>query len=241
MHIIVDGILTNYQIIGNKPKTILILHGWKKSLTEWLPTAKKLSNKYKVVLLDLPGFGGTNRPESTLDIYGYATFVEHFLDKLDIDHCTFIGHSFGGRIGIILGAKTKKIDKLILVDAAGVEKRSMIAKTKITFFKVVKKFLPKRIIEKLRLVLGSPDYKTAGNMRDIFIKVINEDLTYLLPKISVPALLIWGDKDTEVEIWKTKLMRSLIPSAKLRVLWGTGHSPYLEKPNEFMDILQEYL
>lgn len=241
MQVVIDGLLTHYHIVGNKQKTLLILPGWMRSTDEWLPVAKQLSAEYQVILLDLPGFGKTQKPETTYSIYDYADFVEHFLNKLDEKQVTLLGHSFGGRIGIILSAKTKLIPDLILIDAAGVEKRTTIAKMKIQFFKLTKILLPKKFVTQLRNKLGSQDYKTAGEMRNIFIKVINEDLSYLLSEISVPTLLIWGNKDEEVPEWKTKLMKELIPNAKLRVVWGAGHSPHLEKPTEFMEILNDYL
>jgi pimeloyl-ACP methyl ester carboxylesterase len=241
MQIVVDGLLTHYEKIGNKAEKLLILPGWMRSVDEWMPDAKLLSEKYDVILLDLPGFGKTQRPEITYSIYDYATFVEHFLDKLEIKQIILLGHSFGGRVGIILAGKTESVKKLILVDAAGIEKRSIVEKLKITIYKVFKIFFPNRSIQKLREKLGSPDYRSAGAMRDIFIKVINEDLTYLLPEIGSPTLLIWGNKDNEVPEWKIKLMKKLIPRSHLRVVWNAYHSPHLEKPVEFMEILNDYL
>lgn len=242
MQIVTDGILTNYQIIGKKNRPImLILHGWKRSLIEWLTIAKVLEEKYQVVLLDLPGFGQTGMPQKPFSIYDYATFVEHFLDKLEIKKVSLMGHSFGGRIGIILSAQTKRIENLLLIDAAGIEKRSPVAKMKIAFFKIAKVILPKKFVEGLRMQLGSPDYKSAGAMRTIFLKVINEDLSYLLPDIAIPTLIVWGEMDTEVPLWKTQQMKKQIPHAKLRVVWGADHSPYLGKPKIFNEIIKEYL
>lgn len=242
MQAVVDGILTHYEVLGKvRKEKLLILHGWKRSLTEWLPTANAFSDKYEVILLDLPGFGQTTQPTTAFSIYDYANFVEHFLDKLAIRDVTLLGHSFGGRIGIILSAKTEGIKKLILVDAAGVEKRKFSAKVKIGIFKFLKVFLPKRLQETLRNSLGSTDYKTAGPLRTTFLKVINEDLSYLLTKITQPTLIIWGEKDAEVELWKTQFMRKYIPHSLFRVVWESGHSPHLEKPREFLEILQENL
>jgi len=241
MQIVVDGILTHYEVVGDKPDTMLILHGWMRSLNEWMPVARQLSDRYRVVLLDLPGFGKTQKPEKDFSIYDYAEFVEHFLKKLEIRHVTFLGHSFGGRIGIILASKTNIVNDLILVDAAGVEKRTLFAKIKIAFFKLAKLFLTETMTNKLRDRLGSRDYKSAGALRSIFVKVVNEDLSYLLPNISAPTLLIWGNKDSEVAEWKTRRMKKLIPKSHLRVVWGSDHSPHLEKPAELMDILKEYL
>lgn len=241
MQAVVDGILTQYEIIGEKPKKLLILHGWMRSYEEWVPIAKRISDEYEIILLDLPGFGKTAMPDKVYSIYDYATFVEHFLDKIEVNTVTLLGHSFGGRIGLILAVKTNKISNLILVDAAGIEKRSTAASVKITFFKFAKRLLPSQSAEKLRNAMGSPDYKTAGVMRPIFLKVINEDLSYLLPKIEQPTLIVWGNKDTEVPEWKTRIMKKLIKHATLKVIWGSAHNPHIEKFNELTETITDFI
>jgi pimeloyl-ACP methyl ester carboxylesterase len=241
MQIVVNGVLTNYQIVGKGKKNLVILHGWQRSLNEWLPLAKRYSETYTSVLLDLPGFGSTALPHSAYSIYDYAAFVQAFLNKLEITHYSLLGHSFGGRIGVIMATQTDDLETLILVDAAGVEKRSPAAKVKISLFKSAKVFLPKPFVKKLRGMLGSRDYNAAGPLREIFLKVINEDLTPLFSKIKQKTFLIWGEKDPEVPMWKAKLMRRLIPDSKLRIVWRAEHSPHLEKPKEFFEILDEVL
>ena len=244
MQIVVDGLLTSYQVLGKGKKTILILHGWQRSYPEWLPIARQLGEAYKVILLDLPGFGQTPRPKESFSIYDYATFVTHFLDKLENKKVTLIGHSFGGRIGIILPAKTDSLDKLVLVDAAAVEKKSLWMQFRIAINKLA--ILPVKIlfpnqVEKLKKGFGSDDYQTAGKMRDIFIKTVNEDLTPLLHRIKTPTLVIWGEKDSTRPITEGIFIKNSIAHARLRVVWGAGHSPYLEKQNEFMEILEDNL
>lgn len=244
MQIVVDGLLTSYQVLGEGKKTLLILHGWQRSFHEWLPVAKKLSQNYKIILLDLPGFGATPRPKEAYSIYDYATFVEHFLDKLEIRKVTIIGHSFGGRLGIIFANRTTLLDKLILVDAAAVEKKSLVIQIRIAINKAailpVKIFFPK-YVEKIKTQFGSDDYQTAGTMRDIFIKTVNEDLTPLLKKITIPTIVIWGENDVIRPISEGIFIKNNIKEARLRVVWGAGHSPYLERPKEFMEILEDSL
>lgn len=241
MQVVIDGILTHYETIGSKPKKLLILPGWMHTTNEWLPVAKQLSDQYTVILLDLPGFGKTEIPKTAYSINDYSEFVLNFLHKIAVNNTTLIGHSFGGRISIILATKTNAVQKLVLVDAAGIEKRTKTAKLKMSLYKYIKLFLPKKYVEKLRNQIGSRDYKNAGKMRDIFVKIINEDLTYLLPKIVVPTLLVWGSNDTEIELWKIKLMKKLIPLAQLKVVWNAAHSPHIEKPDEFMKIIEDFL
>src|SRR5260370_37036210 len=94
MQIVVDGILTHYETLGDIKPALVILHGWKRSLNEWLPVAKQLTDRFTIVLLDLPGFGQTPRPNAAFSIYDYATFVEHFLEKHELKKITLLGHSF---------------------------------------------------------------------------------------------------------------------------------------------------
>jgi pimeloyl-ACP methyl ester carboxylesterase len=242
MQLVVDNILTNYEIVGDKKnKPLLILHGWQRSADEWLPVAKMLSDSHQVIILDLPGFGKTARLNSDSSIYDYAKYVEHFLDKLEFKKITLLGHSLGARIGIILGANTNRIEKLILVGPAGIEKKTTFDKIKVGFFKFCKIFFPKSVTERLKQKIGSTDYKTANEIRQTFIKIINEDLSHLLPKINIPTLLVWGNKDAEVPIWKIKQMRKEIPNARLKVIWETGHFPYFENTEEFIETIKNNL
>lgn len=246
MNIIVNNILTNYQIFadGSEKESLIILPGWGKTLTEWIPTAKLLCNKYRVICLDLPGFGGTSKPKEDFDTYSYAGFVEQFLVKLKINKCSLLGHSFGGRLGIILAANTNMITNLILVDSAGVEKKSLVAKMKAVVSRALKpltKNMPKSLRQRIVSVLGSSDYKSAGNLRTSFVKIVNQDLTHLLPEIKARTLVIWGNHDKQLSIKNTKVFKNLIPEVVVRVVWGAGHSPHLEKPRQFLEIINEYL
>lgn len=245
MHVVVDGILTNYRVFGDKKRVLVILHGWQRSLTDWIPTAQKLADTHMVILVDLPGFGMTQKPDTTNTIYDYETFVKHFLEKLEIKQCVLMGHSFGGRIGILLATHTDMLKKLILVDSGGIEKKNLTVKIKALFYKILSTplalLLPKPTFEQLKKRIGSSDYKNAGNMRSVFINTVNEDLTPLLPKIHTPTALIWGEKDQTLPVNHAKVFKQLIPHAMLRIVWGAGHHPHLEKPEEFMHVLNDVL
>ena len=237
MHILVDKILTNYEVIGDGDEVILILHGWKRSLNEWVPIAQNLSSRYRIILLDLPGFGGTSQSDKSYDTYEYATFVENFLKKLDINRYSLIGHSFGGRLGIIISSRSNAIKKLILVDSAGIENKPFHLRLLNLFINPVKKFIP----EKVKSKFGSSDYKSSGKLKETFVKVVNQDLTHLFNKVKVPTIIIWGDKDSVLDVSQTKVFKKEIPNSTVRIVWGAGHSPHIEKPKAFLDILNEYL
>lgn len=243
MQTVVQDVLVNYEIVGEKNKeTLIVLHGWGRNLRDWLAVSQILSSKYKVVSIDLPGFGGTSYPsEKDLGTYDYADFVLNFMKKLDIQYPILLGHSLGGRIGIVMGAEEGLLKELVLVDAAGVAPRTFKGRILTLIFKLAKHAMPGFIVDWLRDVLGSEDYVKAGPLRKTLVKVVNEDLKYLLPKINCETLIIWGEKDSNQEIKFAKEMVEKIPNARLRVVWEAGHHPNLEKPKDFARIIKEEL
>ncbi len=247
MQIVINEILTKYDDLGHKDSKniLLILHGWGRSINDWYKVSEELLNDYRIILLDLPGFGGTENPDDSFTIYDYADFVKSFLEKKNIDKCILMGHSFGGRIGLILSSTTNLITKLVLVDAAGIEKKELFVTAKIVFAKTGKrilgKFLPKKIVNKIIDKLGSNDYLNAKELKEIFKTVVSQDLSHHLKDIKIPTLIIWGEKDTVLPISHALYFKNEISTAVLRVVWGADHFPFLEKHTEFMSVLKEEL
>ena len=236
--------MTNYQTFGEKKEVLLILPGWGRSMAEWLPVAKSLSDKYKVIVLDLPGFGATALPKENAGVFEYAEFVSRFLAKLRIGKCIILGHSFGGRPAIILASQGKLVEKLVLVDSGGVEGKSWYAMTMRILrllFSPVLAVLPSLARNRISSLVGSEDYKNSGQMRKIFVRIVNQDLRHLLPKIDVPTFIIWGDKDQVLPVSQAKIFKNGINDSKIRIVWGAGHDPHLQKPEQFIAILKDIL
>lgn len=237
MQIIIDQLLTNYQKFGEKGNWILILPGWKRNSIEWQGFAEKIAQDHQVIVLDLPGFGLSQKPKSNWDIFQYAHFINSFLKKINLKKYTLVGHSFGGRIGIILASQGYPIDQLILVDAAGIERKNWLLKLKLASAKILKPLIPKNAVSKLLC----QDYFEAGEMKEIFKKVVNQDLVDLLPKIRVPVAIIWGEQDKILPLAHAKILHDKIKNSKLRIVWGAGHDPHFEKPDEFLEIFNEVI
>jgi len=242
MYATINNILTNYEQYGSDSKpVVLVLHGWKSDSAAWLNAAQSLEKEFRVLLVDIPGFGKSNRPIGTFGTYEYAQFISDFLKYLNIQRCTVVGHSFGGRIALVLAATTEIVEKLILVDAAGIESKPLLYDFLLNILSPLKRLVPQNYLYYLKKQLGSKDYNGAGNLKDIFLKVIKEDLSNLLPKIQISTYIIWGSKDTILDISLAKNFKQLIKSSKIRVIWGAGHHPYLDKPSEFISVLRECL
>ena len=93
----------NYKIIG-EGDLVVLLHGWGQNIQMMEPLVKGLKNK-KVLILDLPGFGESDEPDNVWSIEDYADFINKFVNKLGYEKCSIIGHSFGGKIGLIYASK----------------------------------------------------------------------------------------------------------------------------------------
>jgi pimeloyl-ACP methyl ester carboxylesterase len=200
--------------------------------------------------IDFPGFGKTNEPNGIWGVEEYTQLVEEFARRLNIESPSLLGHSFGGRVGILYASRNK-VDKLILVDAAGVKpKRKLSYYVKVYSFKtaknVAKLCLPKaqaeKLIDRMRAGKGSADYAAASpTMRAILSKVVNEDLKHVMPQIKAPTLLIWGENDTATPLSDAKTMERLIPDAGLVSFPGCGHYSFLDNPMQFAAVLTSFL
>ena len=251
MYIEINQLKINY-IESGQGQPVVLLHGWGGSIKSFEVVHNYLKNHCKVYSLDLPGFGQSEEPPSPWDLSCYADLVEQFLNRLQINNPILIGHSFGGRIIIKLAGERKlPMKKIILVDSAGVKpKRSLKYYYKVYTFKLIKKTfqLPfikpftGNLLERVKGKFGSSDYKNASDiMRQVMVKVVNEDLRHLLPHIKPPTLLIWGENDQATPVSDGKLMEKLIPDAGLVVFQNAEHFSYLDKVNEFSIVITSFL
>jgi pimeloyl-ACP methyl ester carboxylesterase len=247
----INHLKVNYTESG-QGNPVVLLHGWGASIKSVEIVHNYLKNHFKVYSIDLPGFGQSEEPPSPWDLSNYSDLVLQFLTQLQIVSPILIGHSFGGRIIIKLaGEKQLAIKKIILVDSAGVKpKRTFKYYYKVYTYKLIKKTLQLpfvkpltgNIIEKVKGKFGSSDYKNASDiMRQVMVKVVNEDLRHLLPKINRPTLLIWGENDQATPVSDGKMMEKLIPDAGLVIFKNAGHFSYLDQFNQFSIVIASFL
>lgn len=230
--------------------TIVLLHGWGCNHTTVASIRKLLEGKMHVYSFDLPGFGGSPEPSEVWGIEKYTQFTEDALQALGISKPILLGHSFGGRISILLSSRNE-VSKVILVDAAGVKPRhSLKWYFKVYSYKTAKKLYPlllgkKRAqvkIEQARAKRGSSDYNNATPMmRTILSKCVNEDLCHVMPYVKAPTLLVWGENDTATPLADAKKMEKLIPDAGLVSFAGCGHYSFLDNPGGFRAVIKSFL
>jgi len=247
----IENLNIHFETVGDQQgEVIILLHGWGTDLSSFDPIANELEEKFKIYKLDFPGFGKSDPPQTVWGVEDYTKFLEKFVLENNISDPIIIGHSFGGRVALLYSSRNN-VKKLILFDAAGVKpKRPLKYYIKVYSFKLFKKILPVIIgktkadekINQYRKQAGSSDYNNAvGIMRNILVKVVNEDLKHVMPNIKAPTLLIWGEHDTATPVSDAKIMEKLIKDSGLVVIKNAGHFSFLDKTYDVNLIVGSFL
>ncbi len=252
----IDGGELRYRTSGSdapEARAVVILHGWGCRATTMALFEQTVAERCpgtKVYNLDLPGFGDSDEPRSVYGIDDYVKVLEEFTRRLGIRRPILVGHSFGGRMSILYASRNE-VERVILVDAAGIKpRRSLKYYAKVYAFKSGKRILPLlfgrrkggELVDRWRGKAGSSDYAGASpRMRTILSRVVNEDLTACLPLIKAPTLLIWGENDTATPLRDARVMERLIPDAGLVVYPGCGHYSFLDNSAQTKAVVASFI
>ncbi len=251
MLIRINGLETFYQLEGQGDPVVL-LHGWGASSQSLTGVAACLAPAFRVLSVDLPGFGWSQTPAGAWGTAEYADHVRQFLDRDgDRDH---------GAPGALL----RRADRHppghpasrpgVAPDPGGQRRCPANARGRdiTSGWASPRRFgvccaLPglrgagERLGSRWRARVGSRDYLAAGPLRPTLVKVVNEDLTPVLAMVQAPTLLLWGDQDQEVRRPAVEVMAAKIPRARLTVFPGAGHFPFQDAPETFCGAVLAFL
>ncbi len=243
--IIINERIVSYVTTGKGDHSLIFLHGWRSNKEAWLPIARSMEDSgYRLIFIDLPGFGVSETPKKPYMLHDYAETVRLFAEKLDIKIHAVIGHSAGARIAVKLAVENPNfMDKLVLVASGG--SRPNFMEIKACLAKIAKPFFTPHFMaplrKKLYAAMGAEDYLATPDLQKTFVNIINENLDPLLPHIKTDTLIIWGDKDVTAPLTYGKHITKLIPNARLEVIEGTGHYCFSEQPEKFTGILSRFI
>ncbi len=243
--IAMDGMQVHYRDEGTG-FPLLLLHGAPSSLHTFDRLAADLSQQYRVIRLDLPGYGLTG-PNLSGDYSPewYLRFLEDFLTALHVDACFVAGNSFGGRLAIEL-AHTGRATKLVLISSSGYptseEGLPAVRMARSPLFRPLVRWVTPRFFIKMNLkqVFG-PDFGVpretvdryyelllrSGN-RDTFIAMSNrepEDISARIKSLRIPVLILWGGTDSIIPPSFADRFHRDITDSQLIVYPGIGHLP----------------
>ncbi len=252
---VIHGHRVHYQDSGPKDAPVLLmLHGFGSSLQTWDTWTESLQKNYRVVRLDLPGFGlsGAN-PRNAYAEEDDVRFIENFVNSIGVHEFSLIGHSMGGKIAWHVAATyPAKVKRLILMAPDGyANPEDMGAKPYEipSFMQVMKYCLPEFFVKKSLepafaddqaltqdLLTRYHDFLRAPGVRQAIIdranQTINTDPVERLKKITAPTLLLWGENDQMIPRDNAKRYAQVLAHATTVVLPKQGHLLQEERPQE---------
>lgn len=239
---------SNRRRIDPERETLLFIHGAGGSSFLWRAQFDFFRQEYQIILLDLPGHGGSGgEGENSID--AYRDFVREFLDIFPLRSVWVIGHSMGGAIAMSLALKDPgRFSGLILVGTgAKLGVAPLIFQALEGDFEIAVK----------QSVQFSFAKNTSRELMDAHIKemlktspkvVINDfracdkfDIREELPGIELPTLIVCGDEDQLTPPRYSEYLRDRIKNSWLNIINGAGHMVAAEKPGEFNSTLGQFL
>ncbi len=255
--ILVFGQTIHYWDVGSGPVLVLV-HGLGSSKDgDWGRVVAPLSKKYRVIAMDQIGFGRSDKPLIDYKIQTYVDFLNEFLRSLKVEKASFMGESLGGWISALYaaeisgGAHLVPVEKLVLVDAAGLQQDKPIPNLNPSTLADMRKLLEavfydtswvtdevlqKSFTDKLAKHDGYTVHAILSNP-----SLAAERLDDRLAQIHVPTLVVWGKQDTLLPITSGERYAAGIAGAKLVSFDQCGHVPPVEKTTEFVPVVETFI
>jgi pimeloyl-ACP methyl ester carboxylesterase len=229
---------------GSPPAEVVALHGWRRSHADWDTVLAGLDASAP----DLPGFGGTKPPDGP---WGALEYAEAVLPLCETDQVVLVGHSFGGKVAVMLAAAhPERVKALVLTGVplflpAGQRKTTPTAAYRAARWLNGRGLLSDERMERRRQASGSDDYRNAtGVMREVFVRSIAEvnDGTYrrALADIRCPVELVWGAGDTAAPPRVAEEAVGQLHDAHLTILDGVGHLTPTEAPAALREAVERH-
>ena len=227
---------------------VVLLHGMFGNAENWRPCAERLSPQWRVLVPELPVL---DLPPSETSVEGLGEHVSHLLDRGGIDRAVIAGNSLGGHVALQLALRYPwRVTALILTGSSGLFERGFAgsvsrrptrdwlrAKVRDVFYdeahvtealldEVSKTiFNPGMLLQILRVAKSAKH----GNLR-------NE-----LHRIACPVLLAWGEDDKITTPSVAHEFEEILPDTELKFIPRCGHAPMVERPHEFINIVEQFL
>ncbi len=251
--------------VGN-PYTVVLVHGLgDHAARTWEGLMAALADRYHVVAFDLPGFGRSDKPDLLYSPALYAQVLRWLVDRTVRGPYAVVGHSLGGAVSLWYAATyPRDLERLILVDAAGVLHRSALTQHMLHQridawgrelpagpFAALKRWTSSALGRldglpvDVDLLLETPltrEKVLGGNPHTVAsLALAQADFGPLLPLVRAPTQIIWGREDSVTPLRTGVLLAGRLPRARLSVIPGAGHVPMEDAPEELLRLVEEGL
>lgn len=216
---------------GEAGPTIIWTHGWAQSHSCFKKLINTLEKMGKHIAIDFPGFGESPEPNDVWGTADYADSLANLIKTQTSGKVIWVGHSFGCRVGLQIATRHPDlIDGMFFIAGAGLKRKrspikALYLKLRVLTYKLLKACIPIGVNEEwLIKTFAATDFKNAsGIIRQIFVKVVNEDLSDIAKNVTCPVHLVYGENDTETPTEIGQRLNKLIPSSELTILQGQDH------------------
>ena len=265
-----NNIIINYSDVG-EGDILLLIHGFASSTYTWRYVEKHFIAKYRIISIDLKGFGFSSKPsDEKYSIHDQSEIVIKFMEELELSGVTIMGHSYGGAVALasFISARDKDQDlikRIVLIDSAAFQQEfpDFISILRIPLInRISLSIVPSKINAKVVLKEAFyDDRKITKEMINVYSSYLNlpgthsaliqtankivpddiESITNSYSKINIPVLIIWGKEDQIVPIKIGQRLQSEIPNSLFKVIENCGHMPQEECPEKTVHHISEFL
>lgn len=244
-------------------EVVVLLHGFGGDKDNWTRFAKSLTDQYRVIIPDLPGFGESNRYwDQSYSIPEQARRLEEFIGFMDLEAVHLVGHSMGGHLaGYYAGQHPGRVRSLGLVTNGGLKspepgelatilaeggKNVLIPRTRDEFDELIAfaSYEPPFIPWPVSSYVADKSIAQAEFKEYILGSLRQDDsanLEPILPGINVPVFVLWGRHDRLIDVSTVDVIRRLKPRATIVIMEEAGHLPILEAPAESAGYYRDFL
>jgi pimeloyl-ACP methyl ester carboxylesterase len=264
------NIKTRFWAAGEKGSAVILLHPGLSSVENWAFNINSLAKNHRVYAIDMLGFGYTGLPEPPYSLPKAAQHVSDFLEAQNMDTANIIGHCGGGVVSLYFAFQfPAKLEKLILVSSWGLGKEGPFI-TRLGTLPLIGDLLMRPNRKSADMIMKMCVYDPTvltDEMIDDFYRCMSlpgaqkaymavfraignfggprpEILHYIrnnLVNITVPSMIIWGKQDRSLPVEHANAAKEGIPNAGLHIFDHCGHLPPLERPEEFNNLVLEFL
>ena len=263
----IGGLRIFYHRAG-RGKPLVLLHGFGLSHWSWRAVVPGLAAEHDVVAIDLPGFGESDRPRGVDFGYDAAAYLETVigvLDELGLERASFMGHSMGGAIALVAGARRpERVERLVLVDPLIYPYRlppegwalllpylgGPLFRT-LSTRGLVRRFLARHIYHDAAQVSDDAvDYVWERLNRPGGFEAAHAALRFVAEPAAVassvravraPVLVVWGEEDRLFPAAHARRLAGELPGARLHLIPRCGHAPAEEQPAALLDAVLPFL
>jgi 4,5:9,10-diseco-3-hydroxy-5,9,17-trioxoandrosta-1(10),2-diene-4-oate hydrolase len=255
---VIGGHRLFYRTAG-EGKPVVLIHGIGSSSQIWARNLDPLSQNHRVYALDMIGFGRSEKPKPAYGIADHVNCLRNFMNHLQIEKASLVGHSTGGLIALdFCLAHPEMVDRLILVDSIALRNSNPSFTERLICFPllgelfvlfrsklILKKFVTKEFYYHPEFVRDEMLNPLMQADRAAVLKltrtISRTDRREAVKGIKTPTLILWGDQDRAIPRAHALLLQQIIPKSQYRILKEAGHHPQIEASEEFNQEVARFL